>query len=143
MIFTDKFVYVHMPKTGGTFVTNTLFRLYRGTWEGVELLDQEDWLSYDHPRYGNITFWMSGKKHAPCRGIPEAHRSKPVLSTVRNPYDWFVSKYEFGWWKKEEYLSLFQSVPGFAEKYPHFPEISFGEFMRLINSPDCAYKRYK
>jgi hypothetical protein len=142
MIFTDKFVYVHMPKTGGTFVTNALYRLYRGTWDGVGVLDEEDWLSYDHPLYGNITFWMSGK-HAPCRGVPEAQRSKPIFSTIRNPYDWYVSQYEFGWWKREEYLPAFQSVHDFAEKYPRFPDISFPEFVLLINSPYCTYRRNK
>jgi len=28
MIFTDNFVYVHKPKTGGTFVTDVLRRIY-------------------------------------------------------------------------------------------------------------------
>ena len=32
MIFTDRFVYVHEPKTGGTFVTSMLFRLYGLRW---------------------------------------------------------------------------------------------------------------
>jgi hypothetical protein len=32
MIFTDRFVYVHEPKTGGTFVTSMLFRLYELRW---------------------------------------------------------------------------------------------------------------
>ncbi len=32
MVVTDKFVYIHKPKTGGTFVTDALLRLYEGKW---------------------------------------------------------------------------------------------------------------
>ena len=32
MVITDKFVYIHKPKTGGTFVTSALLKLYNGNW---------------------------------------------------------------------------------------------------------------
>jgi hypothetical protein len=32
MVITDKFVYIHKPKTGGTFVTSALLKLYDGKW---------------------------------------------------------------------------------------------------------------
>ena len=88
MIITDKFVYVHHPKTGGTFVNSVLRQLYK-----VENNVPRE------RRYGEFA-WR--RKHRPCRKIPEEHRGKLVLATVRNPYDWWVSAYEFGWWKRKE-----------------------------------------
>lgn len=134
MIFTDKFIYVHGSKTGGTFVTCTLFRLHgMEDWERManlgSLLRQE--ISYTG-KYGTI---VHGRyKHAGCSEIPVAQRHKPILATVRNPYDLYVSHYEFGWWwKRTDHSRYPRAVPRFTEKYGHFPNISFDEFVQLAN----------
>lgn len=137
MILTDSFVYIHMPKAGGTFVTSALFALYQGSTKTVSP-EFDSWDVYYHPRYGQIIFFM-GAKHGPCRNIPEAHRSKPILTSIRNPYDWYASQYEFSWWKRTENEGCFRCVPGFDEKYKHFPDITFEEFVLLVNSPFCRY----
>ena len=107
MIITPDFVFVHYPKTGGTFVTEMLSRLY-----GDQLFNTH--------------------KHGTCSDIPEEHQGKPLLSTVRNPYDRYVSQYRFGWWKlyPEEYCG----ADAMRDLYPHWPEISFQEFLNLANT---------
>lgn len=146
MIFTDRFVYIHQPKTGGTFVTTMLYRvhqvkrtesLWRRTFRLLgrgRLTGPERGRRYEG-RYG--LFHDAGNKHGKCFEIPEAHRGKLILSTIRNPFDRYVSEYEFGWWKKPEYLEYYRRVPGFEERYGHFPELSFEEFVHLRNSSYC------
>ncbi len=107
MIVTPDFVFLHLPKTGGTFVTHILQQLY-----GDRLVNID--------------------KHGTCSDIPQADRGKPLLSTVRNPYDRYVSQYRFGWWvmHPEDYCGevTMRSI------YPHYPEISFEEFLQLANT---------
>jgi Sulfotransferase family len=115
MIGADKFVFVHLPKTGGTFVTETLI--------SMEKLLGSKWIE---------------KKHANCRAIPAFFRDKIILSIIRNPYDRYVSQYEFGWWKREQFLPYYREVPDFNEKYPDFPELEFSDFVRLYNEAFCT-----
>jgi hypothetical protein len=119
MIITDRFVYIHQPKTGGTFVTEVLSRLYQ-----LKNTDARE------NRYGGLT---RRRKHHPCRKIREADRGKQVLATFRNPYDWYVSQYEFGWWKKEQYLNKYRDRPGFDQRFPTFPDIEFADYVELVN----------
>lgn len=72
MILTKDFVFIHFPKTGGKFVVTVLLENAPKEWE-VKHIDQ-------HP---NI------------RDIPETHRHLPVFGFVRNPWDWYVSWYEY------------------------------------------------
>ncbi|MBD1580678.1 sulfotransferase family 2 domain-containing protein [Pseudoalteromonas sp. S16_S37] len=73
MLITDDFVFVHMPKTGGTFVQNMLKRVYP---HATEL-----------------------ETHLSCSDIPEQAKGMPILSIVRHPMDRYVSQYHFGWWR--------------------------------------------
>lgn len=116
MILTDHFVYIHQPKTGGTFVTQLLAQLYQSKINDTFLT----------PLPVNIN------KHGACSEIPESHQKKPILATVRNPYDKYVSQYKFSWWKK--YPESFCEVSDILQKYPHFPEITFEEFLQLSNT---------
>jgi len=107
MIVTPDFVFIHLPKTGGTFVTKMLSRLY-----GDQLVNID--------------------KHGTCSDIAEEHRAKPLLSTVRSPYDRYVSQYNFGWWKL--YPGDYCGADAMREMYPHYPDISFEEFLNLANT---------
>ena len=116
MLITDQFVFLHMPKTGGTFVRHVLFRLHAarayplkrflGQTGRRRKLTQYVWLCAAvviaklrfRDKYGRLEYQRP--KHGGWGKIPEPHRNKPVLATVRNPHDWYVSQYEFGWWSK-------------------------------------------
>ncbi len=132
MIVTKRFVFIHMPKTGGTFVRTVLERL--GHLLGTQ--------SVSPPRWRTLFIHPDNHKHATCRDVPEAHRNKLILSSVRNPYDLWVSEYEFGWWKRREYNRHFRRlVPNFRKRFPEYPDLEFEEFVRLYNSAFCLHPR--
>ncbi len=127
MILTDDFVFIHEPKTGGTFVTEMLRSIYE--------------LVTDHSVIKRVLRRMHrrGKKpvlnilkHGTCSEIPNSHRDKPILATIRNPYDRYVSQYEFAWWKvpPEDYCD----VEELRKRYPHYPNLTFEEFIELNNT---------
>lgn len=111
MILTDDFVYIHQPKTAGTFVTRVLERLYQGGSRGP---------------------LVNTHKHGSCSDVPDAWRGKPLITTIRNPYDRYVSQYRFAWWRR--YPDMYCGEAAMREMFPHYPELSFGEFLQLANT---------
>jgi hypothetical protein len=69
MIVTEHFVFLHVPKTGGLFVTDIIRR------------------HFDYIEVGHI--------HAGYEQIPPEYRHLPALAFVRNPWDWYVSVYSY------------------------------------------------
>ena len=69
MIVTDNFVFLHMHKSGGTFVLSFL----------QEFEPQAHMVGY----------------HLPYPELPQEYRQLPVLGTVRNPWSYYVSWYTF------------------------------------------------
>lgn len=131
MIITDNFVYIHKPKTGGSFVTDALLHLYEGKWN---LLVHARLAAFKKVCFKNKfgTLILTANKHGGCREIPEGHRSKTILCTIRNPLDYYVSQYEFGWWRRKEWERYYRKQPGFNSRFAGFPNLSFAEFMELM-----------
>ena len=71
MIVTDKFVFVHLPKTGGTFVSEVIRKFFPSAHE-----------------IGH---------HLPRELLPREYSHLPVLGTVRNPWEFYVSLYHYVW----------------------------------------------
>jgi hypothetical protein len=69
MIVTDRLVFLHLHKSGGTFVNALLMRCARSA--------------------------MRVGYHLPYRELPEIYRNLPVLGTVRSPWAYYVSWYHF------------------------------------------------
>lgn len=69
MIVTDKLLFLHLHKSGGTFVNQLLLRCV--------------------PSARQIGY------HLPYRETPPELRDRPVLGTVRNPWAYYVSWYHF------------------------------------------------
>src|SRR5829696_6819551 len=143
MIITDRFVYIHMPKTGGTFVEAALQRLYlperrfglpgraRSRQRGVYI---DTSLKRDRRKIGG------GDQHQTARQIPDAYRDRPIAFTVRNPFDHWVSYYEFGWWKTHP-GDTFDEVK-IRSRYAHYPDISFDEYLRACYDWDLLDRGY-
>jgi hypothetical protein len=127
MILTDDFVFIHEPKTGGTFVTEMLSRIYEPVIDGGIVRRVLRRL-----RGGGKKSLRNVRKHSTCRNIPNSHQGKPILATIRNPYDRYVSQYEFAWWKTHPSPSC--NVEKIREHYPHYPELTFKEFIELNNA---------
>jgi hypothetical protein len=130
MIATERFTYVHQPKTGGTFVSTALFRLHGVPWNllihGVSTFIPD--LVF-RGKYGRFIF--NNNKHGGCNEIPNRLHRDVTLATVRNPFDLLVSQYEFGWWKRRACRRYYTTVPDFARRFSRFPQLSFGEYVEL------------
>jgi hypothetical protein len=68
MIITPYFVFLHVPKTGGSWVKSTI----PDEWCVARLRD--------HESHSNV---------------PDEYADLPVLAFVRNPWDWYVSHYSY------------------------------------------------
>ena len=71
MIVTDKFVFVHFPRTGGTFITDVIMRFFPSARE----------IGYHLPRFL----------------LPNEYSHLPVFGAVRNPWEFYVSWYYHVW----------------------------------------------
>lgn len=69
MIVTDRLVFLHLHKSGGTFVNALLLRCV--------------------PSARPIGY------HYPYRELPDEYRALPVVGTVRNPWAYYVSWFHF------------------------------------------------
>lgn len=56
-----------------------------------------------------------------------------MLSIIRGPLDYYVSFYHYGWWATHPEDS-FTDVEAVKRAYPHFPDLSFEEFVTLIDA---------
>jgi hypothetical protein len=72
MILSKHFVFIHFPKTGGSFVRAVCQEYAPADWK-VQMIDE----------------------HPTIRDIPNAYQSLPKLGFVRNPYSWYVSGYSY------------------------------------------------
>jgi hypothetical protein len=136
MVITDDLVYIHMPKTGGTFVETALDRLYspagglrrRLAWGGRRGVYIDTSRKRDRRKIGGRD------QHQTLRDLPADYRDRPVAFTVRNPFDHWVSYFEFGWWRTHAGDTFDERR--IRERYPHYPEISFDEYLRACYEPD-------
>ena len=69
MIATDKFVFIHMHKTGGQSLGHIIERCM--------------------PDMQQIGY------HYPYHLLPQKYAGLPVIGTIRNPWDWYLSWYAF------------------------------------------------
>jgi hypothetical protein len=83
MIVTDKFVFVHLLRSGGTFVSEVIKKFFPSAHE----------IGY----------------HLPRALLPVDYSHLPVLGTVRNPWEFYVSWYHHHLPDKR-YLPLFCTV---------------------------------
>jgi hypothetical protein len=67
LIVTDKFVFVHLPRSGGTFVSEVIAKFF--------------------PSFHEIGY------HLPRILLPREYSHLPVLGAVRNPWEFYVSWY--------------------------------------------------
>lgn len=132
LIATEKFTYIHQPKTGGTFVSTVLFRVHQVPWNIMIHLASalKPNLSF-RTKYG--TFIFNNNKHGTCSEIPHKLMRNVTLASVRNPYDLLVSQYEFGWWKRRQFMPYYRAVPEFKSRFPRFPDLNFAEFVELTD----------
>ena len=72
MLVTKHFVLLHFPRTGGVFMR-------RACRDHLP----PDWLLYERPKHGGLA------------RVPAEYAELPMLCFIRNPWDWYVSFFEF------------------------------------------------
>ena len=77
MIVTDHFVYLHVSRSGGTFLN----KLIRQHVPGARMLQY----------------------HGHLKDLPEEYAHLPVIGFVRNPWDWYVSMFS-DYARKRQYI---------------------------------------
>lgn len=108
MLLTPYFVYLHHPKTGGTFVTKMLHELQAR-----------------HPGFKVVE--PPGLKHSGRGKIPSDYAHLPVVTNIRYLLDHYVSRYEFRWWTRPGFFR-----PEIRKDYPEFPDLDFKTFMQVF-----------
>jgi hypothetical protein len=125
MIITDRLVFAHFPKNGGTFVRTVLRDLHN------HYAPNRLWKR----AYNRLLGGRSGRdfrelnQHRTCQYIPQEDRDKPILSSIRHPFDRYISQFFYGWWRTR--LPNYCYPERALDRYPHFPELSFAEFLDL------------
>lgn len=131
MIITDKFVFLHFHKTGGSFVSEVLKKVHarmgRGKKSGPPLC-QELLL----PNLKRIYLNDVHNVHGTYEQIPAEHRGKPIFSCIRNPFDRYVSTYEYHRWVRPQP----QDWERVKELFPTFPRLTFKQYLSYINEYD-------
>ncbi len=129
MLISNRFCFIHYPKTGGTFVCEMLKRLLAPSRVGRLCHDVARKFRVRFPLYPYV--YVELPKHTFRRSIPQQHRLKPIVACVRHPIDLYVSHYRFGWWHRFP-ESYFDNVQLLLKHYPSFPQLSFTEFAACV-----------
>ena len=114
IVFNNAFLYIHNPKTGGTFVSEMLRKV---------VAENQSLSIYEPPEL----------KHAGVKKIPEEYRGLPVVINVRNVFEHYVSRYTFGWWAEPEHAEKMFDMGKVLQVFPGFPKLSFSDFLALFN----------
>lgn len=118
MLITTRFVFVHIPKTGGDFIRRICLRHL--------------------PADSIVAHGIA--KHGPDVEIPEEHRGLPRFALVRNPWDWHVSWYHYllGSGRPDEHRNRVREInPWFVELSGDF-SFDFATTMRRLYDPATA-----
>lgn len=122
MVITNDFVFLHYPKTGGTFCETHIKRLYQQN---------------NRKRLANlirrrpVRWYRSFRQHSGVHAVPRYALRLPKVSSIRNPYDRWVSHYEFKIYAN--YPEVVPNLEKIEKEYPHFPDVTFTEFVKLVN----------
>jgi len=99
MIVTDHFVYIHVSRSGGTFLNKLILQHVSGA----------RMIQY----------------HGHLKDLPQEYASLPVIGFVRNPWDWYVSMF-FDYRRKQQYVLQVLSdrgALGFAQSVTRFLQL--------------------
>ena len=98
MFINEKFIFLHIPKTGGTFVQFHLRKIYAKTLfrKLAHSLRSKYGIVLPFMRYN----YLELPKHTLRREMNNLEENIPIILCIRNPFDVFISQYKFRWWQK-------------------------------------------
>ena len=98
MFLTDRFAFLHIPKTGGTFVHFHLRRIYARTLfrKLIHSLRSKCGICVPFMQYS----YAELPKHTIRRTVACLRKDLPIVLCIRNPFDVYVSQFRFRWWEQ-------------------------------------------
>ena len=126
LVVPGVFVYVHIPKTGGTFVRAVLEDLFGAP---IRVAPDASKGAVFVRRLARQSRSVAVGTHETIRACPEFARSLPRVACLRNPFDRYVSQFEFRWWTHDA-----NAFPG-LDRLRGYPNIQFSDFLRYLNEP--------
>lgn len=137
MLITNHFILINLPKTGSTFARQVISDLYRakrreyGFARRFLRLPGSREVPYCRELLLERTDFQKGynyrfaDQHGRYEQVPGKHRSKPVLSVVREPIERNYSFYEYGWWKDHPVAP----AGDIRKAFPSWPDLDFGTYL--------------
>lgn len=101
MLYTDKFLFLHIPKTGGTFARIAIRNALTSNALDLALhriafaKNLTPFLRIKLPAYP-YKYREIGSQHCFWKSVPDVLRSLTVISIVRDPLLWAYSHFKFG-----------------------------------------------
>lgn len=130
MLITSDFIFVHIPKTGGTFINTVVCELYRPKhikmihWIRRKLKTRRYCQHFiSDEKYTNLDGYPYGQ-HCGLRHIPVS--GKPVFHVKRPPEDYYRSLFYFAWYKKVPHLR--NEV--LKREFSNFPDLNLHELVK-------------
>lgn len=132
MLITPRFLVLNIPKTGSTFVRTVLKEIedrrpQRG-WARFGLRRRAIRELYFRKR-GSGAFAGVRDQHGAYCQVPARYRRLPVVTIARNPFDRYVSQYEFGLWRDHPAAPAERLLADF----PAFPDLDFPAFLEYYH----------
>jgi hypothetical protein len=137
MIVTDSFVLLNLPKTGSTFTRSVIKKLFNE--DNPTVFDKIKWklkisdkkvkeLKFENVK---VNFRSNKDQHGIYDQIPSKYKNskREIVSTIRDPFTAYISRYNFESWKKHRWPHLEER----KKKYPHYPDLSFYEYVDAVN----------
>jgi hypothetical protein len=128
MLITDSFVMLNYPKTGTSFARQVIKELYAreprrwfGRWCKELILP-------------NIRTPGVADQHGTYSQLPRRYRNREIVAIIRNPYDRFLSVFEFRYWVNVPLLPW----DVVYRRFPSFPSLTLDEYVdfdELVSQP--------
>ena len=130
----DKIIFIHIPKTGGTSIVNSLaFRMPYGTIYP----ETSRFFKLKRKLYKKIYNQVSFKKHEFALDIKQIlgyqYNNFFSFAVVRNPWDWVASYFYF---IKFAEISPDTKKPWKHHLYPKVKEMNFSDFVKWVTLED-------
>ncbi len=133
MLITKKFVIINFPKTGSTFVRETLKKIHS------DIDNNDRFFSFIKKKNNLLNLWLPNiradklrygveDEHGLCCQIPKEHSYKKIVSVKRDLFERYISVFEYGDWKVSPWLD--EKV--ILNKFKNYPNLSFKEFIQLM-----------
>lgn len=135
MIITDKHIFINFPKTGSTFLRNTLKEVYGKNSFSFLSIKRKKLKVLELPNI-RVDNFRKGRKdeHGIYSQIPKKYlKNRKVVSIIRNPFGRYYSGYLYKDWQKS-----LQNIAN-VKKHPSFPNLTFSEYITLTNNIPIKY----